>query len=79
VAQIHAPVYLLHDRSDQYVPFTESRDFDAELTRLGRPHDFVEFSIFSHIEIRPDLGLGPLITDGARLYRILYKILLPAS
>jgi len=79
VSQIHAPIYLLHDRSDQYVPFTESRDFAAELTRLGHPHDFVEFSIFSHVQIRPDLGLGPLVTDGARLYRILYKILLPAS
>ncbi len=79
VTQIRAPIYLLHDRNDQYVPFTESRDFDAELTRLGRPHDFVEFSIFSHVQIRPDLGLGPLITDGARLYRILYKILLPGS
>jgi len=79
VTEIHAPIYLLHDRSDPYVPFTESRDFNAELTRLGHPHDFVEFSIFSHVQIRPDLGLGPLVTDGARLYRILYKILLPAS
>lgn len=77
--QIRAPIYLLHDRNDQYVPFTESRDFDAALTRLGRPHDFVEFSIFSHVEVRPDLGLGPLASDGARLYRILYKVLFPAS
>ena len=77
--QIRAHIYLLHDSSDQYVPFTESRDFDAALTRLGRPHDFVEFSIFSHVEVRSGLGLGPLLGDGARLYRILYEILLPAS
>ncbi len=78
-AQIRAPIYLLHDVNDQYVPYTESRDFDAALTRLGHPHQFVEFTIFSHVEIRPDLGLGPLLGDGARLYRILYEILLPAS
>jgi len=77
--QIRARIYLLHDASDPYVPFTESRDFDAALTRLGRPHDYVEFSIFSHVEVRSGLGLGPLLGDGARLYRILYEILLPAS
>ena len=29
LGQIKTPVYLLHDRNDQFVPFTQSRDFAA--------------------------------------------------
>jgi dienelactone hydrolase len=74
-AQIHAPIYLLHDRTDPDIPFTESRDFDAALTHLNQPHDFVEFGIFSHVEVRSDLGLGALIGDGAHLFSVLVKLL----
>lgn len=79
VARIRAPIYLLHDRNDQYVPYTQSREFAAALAALGHPHEFVEFSIFAHVEVKTGLGLGPLIGDGASLYRVLVKLLLPAS
>lgn len=79
VARIHSPIYLLHDRNDVYVPFTESREFDAALTQLGRPHDFVEFNIFAHVEVRSGLGLGPLLGDAGSLFRILTELLAPAS
>jgi acetyl esterase/lipase len=75
VAQIHPPVYLLHDRNDHSIPFTESRNFDAALNHLGHPHEYVEFEIFSHVEVRPDLGLGPLISDGAHLLKVLIQLL----
>jgi acetyl esterase/lipase len=75
VGQIHAPVYLLHDQSDIYVPFTESRDFAAALTRLGHPHEFVEFSIFQHVEVKSGQGIGQTIHDGWSLYRILVATL----
>jgi dienelactone hydrolase len=78
VQDISAPVYLLHDRSDIFVPFTESRDFSAALDRLGKPHQFVEFSIFQHVEVKSGLGLGPLIGDGLRLYRVVYSLLAPS-
>ncbi len=78
VQDITAPVYLLHDRSDIFVPFTESRDFSAALDRLGKPHQFVEFSIFQHVEVKSGLGLGPLIGDGLRLYRVVYSLLAPS-
>lgn len=74
-AEIHAPVYLLHDRTDPDIPFTESRDFDALLHRLGQPHDFVEFGIFSHVEVRSDLSLGSLIGDGVHLFNVLIQLL----
>lgn len=79
VGQIHTPIYLLHDRNDEYVPFTESREFDAALTRLDRPHDFVEFNIFAHVEVRSGPGLGPLLGDAGSLFRILTELLAPAS
>ena len=78
VQDITAPIYLLHDRSDIFVPFTESRDFSAALDRLSKPHQFVEFSIFQHVEVKSGLGLGPLIGDGLRLYRVVYSLLVPS-
>lgn len=79
VSRITAPVYLLHDRSDPFVPFTESRAFDAALTHQGATHQFVEFSIFQHVEVKSGLGLGPLIGDGLRLYRVVYSLLAPSN
>lgn len=78
-ASIRAPVYLLHDQNDQYVPFTESREFAAALTRNGQPHDFVELTIFAHVEVKSQLGLGPVLTDSSSLFRILSELLLKAS
>ena len=78
VQDISAPVYLLHDQSDPFVPYTESRDFNAALDRLGKPHEFVEFSIFQHVEVKSGLGLGPLLGDGIRLYRVVYALLEPS-
>ncbi len=79
VAQIHAPVYLLHDQSDIYVPFTQSRDFAAALTRLNHPHKFVEFSIFAHVEVKSGLGIGQLLRDGWALYQVLLATLAPSA
>ncbi len=79
IDQIRAPIYLLHDRSDQFVPFTESRDFAAALTRIHHPHDFAEFGIFQHVEVRSGLSPGQLLGDAISLFRILNEILLPGS
>ena len=79
IGRLHAPIYLLHDRSDIYVPFTESRDFAAALAREGHPHKFVEFSIFQHVEVKSGLGIGPLLRDGWSLYQVLLAALAPAA
>ena len=55
-----------------------ARDFDAALNRLGKEHEFVEFSIFQHVEVKSGLGLGPLLGDGIRLYRVVYALLEPS-
>jgi dienelactone hydrolase len=79
VDRIDTPIYLLHDAGDQYVPFTESRDFDAALTRLHKPHEFVELTIFQHVEVKSGQGIGPLLGDGSKLFQILYEMLSIAS
>lgn len=75
--RLTAPVYLLHDRSDQFVPFTESRDFAASLQQRGQAHDFVELSIFEHVEVRSGEDVSSLAYDGTRIAAILYKMLAP--
>ena len=76
---IRAPIYLLHDRNDTYVPFTESRAFAAALVQANHPHDFVELNIFAHVEVKSGQGLGPLVGDGVRLFGILTELLEHAS
>lgn len=68
VAQIQAPVYILADRYDSYVPVTESRSIDRELLEAGRQPHFTELGIFNHVE--PTRGGNPLIVvqDVIRLY-----------
>ncbi len=79
IDQIRAPIYLLHDRNDQYVPFTESRDFAAALTRDHQSHDFAEFGIFQHVEVKAGVNLGQLAGDSISLFRILNEALLPST
>lgn len=76
---IRAPIYLLHDRADEFVPFTQSREYAAALTQRGHPHEFVEFSIFQHVEVRSGLDIGPLLKDGSALLGVLITILRTAS
>jgi hypothetical protein len=79
IDQIHAPIYLLHDRNDQSVPFTESRDFAAALTRNHQPHEFAEFGIFQHVEVKGGVDLGQFAGDFINLFRILNEALLPGT
>ncbi len=79
VENFHAPVYLLHDASDHFVPFTESRDFAARLQELDHPHQFVEFSIFQHTEVKSNPPLGDLLDDGSQLFLILIGLLAPST
>lgn len=73
--QIHAKIFLLHDRHDLYVPFTESRHFAAALQAAGHPYSYVEFDIFAHVEVKGNLPLGSLLRDGVHLFGILYAML----
>ncbi|HZO74762.1 MAG TPA: hypothetical protein VFB60_21330 [Ktedonobacteraceae bacterium] len=79
IDRIRAPFFLLHDRNDTSVPFTESRAFAAALARLHHPYEYVEFHIFDHVEVRSNLALNQELTDGSRLFDILTRLLLADS
>lgn len=76
---IHAPIYLLHDRSDQYVPVTESREFAAALARLHHHYDFAEVGVFQHTEVRAGLGLPQLLGDAQNLLRLVSEVVQAGS
>ena len=77
IGQIRAPIYLMHDRNDEYVPFTQSIDFDAALNHMHHAHDFALFGIFQHVEVKSNIDLGQLLGDGLSLNRILNEVLQP--
>ncbi|WP_052889930.1 alpha/beta hydrolase family protein [Thermogemmatispora carboxidivorans] len=79
VTAIAAPIFLLHDRSDAYVPFTETRAFASALQRLHHPYDMAEFGIFQHVEVRSGLSPLQVLGDSSRLATIVWKITLVGS
>jgi dienelactone hydrolase len=79
IGQIRAPIQLLHDRNDPSIPFTQSQEFAAALARIHHPYDFAAYSIFSHVQIQSNLGLGQLLSEGTKLFQALYRILLVGS
>ncbi len=79
VDQIRAPIFLLHDRNDTSIPFTESRDFAAALARINHPYQHVEFGIFDHVQVRSHLDTNQLLIDGSHLFTILSAMLFIGS
>lgn len=74
VRQLRAPLYLLHDRNDQFVPVSESREFAAALAGLHHSYDFAEFGIFQHADVRAGVSPLQLLGDGQNLFRLLGKV-----
>ena len=67
---VQAPVLLMHDRSDTFIPYTESRSIAAALAQAGRPPvRYSEFRLFAHVLPGRPLPLGELIPEVWRLVR----------
>jgi hypothetical protein len=79
VEQISAPIYLLHDRHDSLVPFTESVNFAAALAHLHHPHDFIELSIFQHTTVSGSLDIGSVLRDSPRLFGAIHMAMMPST
>ncbi len=79
LSQIRAPVYLLQDRNDPSIPYTQGLEFAHALARLHHIYDFTAYSIFSHVQVESNLALGQLLGDGPRLLEVLTSILLVGS
>jgi len=61
IGDIHAPIYLLADRNDQFVPASQSVSFAATLASLHHSYDLAEFGIFQHAEVRSNLSISPQV------------------
>jgi dienelactone hydrolase len=79
IDQVRAPIHLLHDRNDQSIPFTQAQEFAAALARLHHPYDFAAYGIFSHVQVRSNLDMAQLLSDGTRLFQTINSIVLVGS
>jgi fermentation-respiration switch protein FrsA (DUF1100 family) len=77
--QIRAPIHLLHARDDPSIPFTQAEEFAAALARLHHSYDFAAYGIISHVQVQSNLSPAQLLSDGAKLFQVLYSILLVGS
>jgi dienelactone hydrolase len=67
---LRAPLYLLHDRNDEFIPWPHS---DA-IARAYEPEVYHRLDIFAHAE--PEVGnLDVLLRDGWRLLRLFARII----
>lgn len=79
IDQMRAPIHLLHDRNDSSIPFTQAQEFAAALARMHHPYDLAAYSIFSHVLVRSNVGLGQLLSDGTKLFQAINSIMLVGS
>jgi hypothetical protein len=49
------------------------------MTHLDHQHDYVEFHIFDHVQVKSDLQLNQELTDGTCLFSILSELLFTVS
>jgi prolyl oligopeptidase family protein len=57
IDQLKTRLYIMHDRSDSYVPFVQSREL-AAAAPAGTVERFTEFDVFGHVT--PNRQLDPL-------------------
>ena len=73
--QVRAHVYLMHDRDDTFIPFTESRDL-AQRPPPGLIVRYTEFSIFAHVIPDRPVSWQTFLPDLWRLFWHVHAVLL---
>ena len=77
IERVKAELFIIHDRADPYIPYTESRRMRDELAGRDTPRaHFDEVRLFEHVE--PKLNQRPdvLAIDSTRLLFRMYQLLL---
>jgi hypothetical protein len=67
---VRAPVYLLHDRTDPFIPWTHSEAMAAAFDEEA----YHALDIFAHVEPDAD-NIGVLLRDGSKLLRVFSAII----
>lgn len=75
---LQAKIFVMHDRNDTYVPYSESRALVQALTSYPRKH-YTEFELFKHMH--PQGGLTGLdaLREMFKLYYHLYLVMLEVA
>jgi acetyl esterase/lipase len=66
---LRAPLYLLHDDDDRFVPWSHSE----QLAAVRSPEVYHRTDLFEHVDPQPG-SLEPVLTDGWRLWRLFARI-----
>jgi acetyl esterase/lipase len=75
IQDVQAELFIIHDRADPFIPYTESRRLEDAIGGRENAH-FDEIRLFEHVE--PNLNQRPEIIafDSTRLLFRLYQLLL---
>ena len=75
---LRAETFILHDRSDRFIPYVESRRLRDALEGQVKLH-YTEVNIFEHVQPTANRAAHLLVVDSSKLFFQLYQILLRLS
>ena len=75
---LRAETFILHDRTDRYIPYVESRRLRDALEGQVKLH-FTEVSIFQHIEPTANRAAHTLVIDSTKLFFLVCQLILRFS
>ena len=75
IGGVKADLFILHDRSDPFVPYTELRRMKDEIGSRPNAH-FDELRLFEHVSPKLDQNPDIIALDSTRLLFRLYQLLL---
>jgi len=77
IDRMKAELFIIHDRADPFIPYTESRRLKDALAGRSTPRaHFDELRLFEHVEPKLNQQPGIIALDSTRLLFRLYQLLL---
>jgi len=75
IDRVQAELFIVHDRADPFIPYTESRRLRDAVGKRGNAH-FDEIRLFEHVQPRLNQRPDIIALDSTRLLFRLYQLLL---
>ncbi|MBF6599425.1 MAG: acetylxylan esterase [Dehalococcoidia bacterium] len=75
IANVKAQLFILHDRADPYVPYTQSRELKAAVAGRKNVY-FDELRLFQHVQPKLDQRPEIIAVDSTKLLFRLYQLML---